>query len=351
MLKKLTALFLSVVLLSMFVVPSLALSLDDGMDALREQFVYGEGPVEGDYSIDYRYFSPVVDDNDTTKYPLVIWLHGMGDGAEDGTQISRSNIAAWTSDEFQARFQPAGGAFIFAARSREEDGITWEDSMIEPLRAAIDEFIAANKDNIDVTRIYIGGYSMGGKMTLKMAIAYPEMFAAAFPICPAWAPDDYLTMNLNVMPVWIVSSNRDPLVNYDLAVKPTFDKIVANSNIPGDCRLSTVGAVCYPDGSACSSAHHTWFAVNNDMFTYDGGAYYNMKTMDGNGNLVELQYPNGMISWLSSYTSEYDGQPLEGTGNLTPDDSTNNIVSNNVDIFAVIEMIFKFLLRLLGANI
>ncbi len=350
LLKKFTAFCLSVVLLLGFSAPAFALSMDDGMDALKEQFVFGEGPVVGEYSIDYRYFSPVKE-NDTTKYPLVIWLHGMGDGASDGTQVNKSNIAAWTSDEFQARFQPAGGAFIFAARSREENGITWEDSMIEPLRAAIDEFIAENRENIDVTRIYIGGYSMGGKMTLKMAIAYPEMFAAAFPICPAWAPDDYLTMNLNVMPVWIVSSNRDPLVNYDLAVKPTFDRIVANSNIPGDCRLSTVGAVCYPDGSACSSAHHTWFAVNNDMFTYDGGKYYNMKTMDGNGNLVELEYPDGMISWLSSYTSEYDGTPIEGTGNLTPEDSTDNIVSNNMNIFSIIEMIFKFILRLFGANI
>lgn len=348
--KKIIALLLSAILLFGLSVPSFALSMDDGMDALKEQFVFGEGPVEGKYSVDYRYFSPVKE-NDSTKYPLVIWLHGMGDGAEDGTQVYRSNIAAWTSDEFRARFKPAGGAFIFAARSREENDITWEDSMIEPLRAAIDEFIAENRANIDVTRIYIGGYSMGGKMTLKMAIAYPEMFAAAFPICPAWAPDSYLTANLSIMPVWITSSDRDPLVNYDMAVKPTWSRIIENSNVPEACRLSTVGAVCYPDGTATSSAHHTWFAVNNDMFTYDNGSYYNMKTIDGNGNTVKLTYPDGMISWLSSYTSEYDGEPIDGTGNLTEEDSTDNFISNSVSIIDILMNLFKLLLRMMGISI
>ena len=348
--KRIVALLLSMVLLFGLSVPAFALSLDDGMDALKGQFVFGEGPVEGRYSIDYRYFSPVKD-GDTTKYPLVIWLHGMGDGAEDGTQVYKSNIAAWASDEFQARFQPAGGAFIFAARSREEYNITWEDSMIEPLRAAIDEFIADNRDNIDVTRIYIGGYSMGGKMTLKMAVAYPEMFAAAFPICPAWSPDEYLTAHLSVMPVWIVSSDRDPLVNYDMAVRPAWSRIIANSNVPGDCRLSTVGAVCYPDGTPTSSAHHTWFAVNNDMFTYDNGDYYNMKTIDGNGKTVKLTYPDGMISWLSRYTSEYDGTPIEGTGNLTDEDSTNNFISNTVSVTTIVLNIFKLILRIFGISL
>mgnify|MGYP002508254151 CR=1 FL=1 len=128
-------------------------------------------------------------EGDTAKYPLVVWLHGMGDGFAEGKLLESTNISYWTSDEFQSRFGQAGGAFILAARSREEDNIFWSNEMIEPLRAAIDEFIAQNKENIDLTRIYVGGYSMGGKMTLKIAVAYPDMFAAIFPVCPAWVPD------------------------------------------------------------------------------------------------------------------------------------------------------------------
>jgi len=222
--KKITAIILSLTLFFSFIVSSNALSIEGGIDLLKNEFVADEGPIVNGYSVDYSYFSPVKE-NDATKYPLVVWLHGMGDGAEPGLQVKKSNIAYWASDEFQARFDPAGGAFILAARSREEDNIFWGNQMIEPLRAAIDEFIAENKNNIDLSRIYVGGYSMGGKMTLKMAVAYPEMFAAAFPICPAWSPSEELCEKIADMPIWITSSTRDPLVNYYLAVSPTFERI------------------------------------------------------------------------------------------------------------------------------
>ena len=323
-----------------------AVSFDSGIEALRAEFIAGEGPVEGDYSIDYSYFSPVKE-NDTTKYPLVIWLHGMGDGSEVGRPVQRSNVAYWASDEFQARFKPAGGAFILAARSREEDGHFWSDDMLEPLRAAIDDFIAKNKENVDLTRIYVGGYSMGGKMTLKMAVAYSDMFAAAFPICPAWSPSEELCKNIADVPVWLTSSKRDPLVNYFMAVTPTWEKIVATSNNPEDCRFSTLTKVCYEDGTKTASSHHAWYAINHDMFSAENGAYPYMSIVDGNGNTVELTHPDGMISWLTSHTSDYDGTPIEGKGNIKPGDSTENLIEFD-GIIGFFKLLFRALFMALG---
>ena len=344
--KKFTAILLSLVLFFTFIASSNALSIEGGIEPLKSEFIADEGPVVNGYSVDYSYFSPVKE-NDATKYPLVVWLHGMGDGAEPGLQVKKSNIAYWASDEFQSRFKPAGGAFILAARSREEDNIFWGNQMIEPLRAAIDEFIAENKNNIDLSRIYVGGYSMGGKMTLKMAVAYPEMFAAAFPICPAWSPSEELCEKISDMPVWITSSTRDPLVNYYLAVSPTFERITAASNVAEDCRLSTLTKVCYEDGKGTSSSHHAWFAVNHDMFTYLNGDYYNMSTENGLGEEVKLEYPNGMISWLTSHTSDYDGAPATGTGNLTPDTQTDNLIHCD-GIIGFFELIFDAVLKILN---
>lgn len=310
-----------------------AVSLESGIEALQEQFLPAEGPVIGEHSIDYRYFSPVKE-NDSAKYPLVIWLHGMGDGAEEGAQVKKSNIAYWTSEEFQARFEPAGGAFILAARSREENGMFWSEDLIEPLRAAIDDFIAENKENIDLSRIYIGGYSMGGKMTLNMAVAYPEMFAAIFPICPAWAIPESMVSYLADTPVWLVSGTGDPLVNYHFCVTPTWNKITENSNVAEECRFSTLSRVCYPDGSRTSSSHHAWFAVNYDLFSIENGDYPYMTTVDGEGMPVTLEYPDGMISWLSAHTSDYDGSPCEGKGNLEGVENAGNMFSpENVRYF------------------
>ncbi|MBO5410152.1 MAG: hypothetical protein J6A60_02715 [Clostridia bacterium] len=331
--KKLICIILALAITAALPFSAFALTLDSGIEALKAEFVQAEGPVAGGYSVDYSYFSPVKE-NDTVKYPLVIWFHGMGDGSEPGAPVKKSNVAYWASDEFQARFDPAGGAFILAMRSREENGIYWGDAMLEPVRAAVDEFIAANKANIDLSRIYAGGYSMGGKMTLKTAVAYPEMFAAIFPICPAWSPSTDLTALIADIPVWLISGKSDPLVNYHLSVTPTWEKIIEESNVAGECRFSSLAKVCYPDGSRTSSSHHAWFAVNYDLFSIENGDYPHMSTVDGNGNSVELVYPEGMIAWLSAHTSDYDGVPGNGKGNITDDMETENLFpAENITYF------------------
>lgn len=48
--------------------------------------------------------------------------------------------------------------------------------------ALIQEYVAKNPD-IDPNRIYIGGASNGGYMTMLMIRDYPNYFAAAFPVC------------------------------------------------------------------------------------------------------------------------------------------------------------------------
>ena len=298
------------------------LTLADGIEELREQFVYGEGPETNGYTIDYRYYSPVKE-NDDTKYPIVIWLHGMSEGGYEGKQVINNDIGYWTSAEFQSRFTGAEGAFIFVPRSLEEKGIFWDDSLIFPLRAAIDDFIAENAENVDISRIYIGGFSMGGKMTLKMAIAYPEMFAAAFPICPAWSPSTEMAAFMSDIPVWLTSGKNDPIVNYNSSVVPAWNNIIATNNNPELCRFSTLSTVRYADGKKTVSSHHAWFAVNYDMFSTENGDYPDMSTVNGLGENVVLTYPNGMISWLSQFTSDYDGTPATDSGNIHVDEKSS----------------------------
>ena len=289
-------------------------AISDTAKELNARFKFGQGPETNGYTIDYRYYSPVKK-NDTTKYPLVIWLHGMFNGKSDGEQLNYSNISYWASKDYQKRFKGSKGAFIMVPRSLEEDGIYWSDDLIYPLRRAIDKFIAKNKDHIDTKRIYIGGYSMGGKMTLKMAVAYPEMFAAIFPVCPAWVPTEKAAEQLKNTPMWLTSGVPDPLANYFAFVTPTWNNIVKSSNRPEDLRFTSLKMVCYEDGNPCSSAHESWYAVNSDMFSAEKGAYPYMTTIDGNGEKVELTYPKGMISWLSGYKSKFKGTAAKNSGN------------------------------------
>ena len=52
------------------------------------------------------------------------------------------------------------------------------------------------------------------------------------------------------------------------------------------------------------------------MFSSDNGKYPFMNTIDGTGNKVTLTFPDGMISWLSGFTSDYNGSVATDSGNL-----------------------------------
>lgn len=184
---------------------------------------------------------------------------------------------------------------------------------------------------------------MGGKMTLKMAVAYPDMFAAIFPICPAWAPTAEQTALIADIPVWLTSGKTDPLINYQTSIIPTWEKIVENSNVKADCRLSTLNKVKYADGTNTSSGHHAWFAINNDMFSAENGDYPEMSTINGLNETVVLTYPEGMISWLSQFSSDFDGTPAKDSGNITVTEETHNLFSIEtiVEFFRTVMDFFK----------
>ncbi len=318
---------------------------------LIDRFVGGKGPETNGYQLDYKYYSPVEKKSDKTKYPLVIFLHGMGEGKYDGDQIFENPIAYWASDEFQARFSGTKGAYVLCPRSLEEKGLFWDYVLVEPLRATIDDFIAQNKKNIDTTRIYIGGFSMGGKMTLKMCVAYTDMFAAAFPICPAWIPfpDDSVFKNLADLPIWMTSSKNDPAVNYYLVASHFWNLIKENANDKTKVRFSTLDRAVFPDGKSAINGLFSWLAVEHDMFSEENGDYPGMKTVDGNGDAVTLSYPNGMISWLSQFKSGYDGTPIEGTGNLEITEQQESPLFSLDTIIQVLKELMVFIQQLYDA--
>ena len=301
--KKIISMLLALIFIVSIPMSVSAVSLSNGTAALKNQFIFGEGPKADGYSVDYRYFSPV-NNGGYGKYPLVIWLHGLNNGKYDGNQVT--DLINWSSEEFQKRFTPVGGAFILAPRAREELGMSWNDKeMLPALKAAIDSFIEKNKSSIDLNRIYIGGFSMGGMMALEVLTQYPEMFAAAFPYCPATYITKSMAKKFKDVPVWITSCSQDPTVDYDFLILNTWENITKTSSVRSDCRLSTLTKACYPDGSAASSNHYAWFSVRYDMFSQSGGSYPYMSTVDGNGKKVTLTHPNGMISWLSAQRSDY----------------------------------------------
>ena len=92
------------------------------------------------------------------------------------------------------------------------------------------EIIEKNAYGIDTDRIYIGGDSNGGFMTMRMILDYPEFFAAAFPICEALLDariSDEDIRNIRDLPIWFTHAKDDPVVPPKKYVVPTYERLIA----------------------------------------------------------------------------------------------------------------------------
>lgn len=199
-----------------------------GVREVVDNFSTGKDSYDG-VTLTYADYTPA---KDNKKNPLIIWLHGMGEGGTDPTiAISGNKAANFASEDIQSYF---GGAYVLAPQTPTYwmDGFTgfgdgtskYKNALMELIKAYVDK----NKD-IDPNRIYIGGDSNGGYMTMLMIRDYPEYFAAAFPTCEA-LKDTLITdkeiQSLKSLPIWFVAANTDKVVPPSEYVVPTYNRLV-----------------------------------------------------------------------------------------------------------------------------
>lgn len=298
-----------------------ALPASAGINALRNEFVGDVAPKADGYALDYEYYSPV-GKNDDGKYPLVIFLHGIGHGDYVGSQVDDSDFPYWASSELQSRFTE-GGAFILLPRAPEHNLVYWSKSLIPALRAVIDDMIDKHGDNIDTTKIFIGGSSAGGEMTWDMIIAFPEYFAGAFPMAATGTVSAQDTQKCADVAIWMIASTKDPVISYVATTTPLWNNVCKYNNNPGNCRLSSIGKVREPAGGSASDNHHMAKVVTYDFHMLDESTYPDVTHIDGAGNEIKLNSPNGIIYWMNTVSSSYSGENGDGSGNINVSGLTN----------------------------
>lgn len=227
----------------------------------------------GRLSYGYASYEP----KDTEKHPLIIWLHGMGEGGTDSPSIpiSANKADMFADDSLQSHF---GGAYVLVPQARTYwmhgfkdfgDGTSiYEDSLKKLIDAYADEH-----PNVDKSRIYIGGDSNGGYMTMLMIRDYPEYFAAAFPTCEGLADNlisDADIESFKKTPIWFTAAKTDTTLPPKDYVVPTFNRLQAAGaeNVHFsffDNVVDQTGLYKKADGSAYEyPGHWSWIYVYND---------------------------------------------------------------------------------------
>ncbi|MBI1807344.1 MAG: dienelactone hydrolase family protein [Ignavibacteria bacterium] len=152
----------------------------------------------------YRLFIPRSYDQ-RQRYPLVLWLHGArGRGKDNISNISGGNSPGthvWIRTENQAKHP----CFVVAPQC--PDGEFWDDDRLDRVVALLKELQTLHP--IDSLRFYVAGQSMGGIGTWRMIARYPDVFAAALPLCGEG--DTSTAKRIAAIPIWAFHGDSDEI--------------------------------------------------------------------------------------------------------------------------------------------
>lgn len=152
------------------------------------------------------------------KYPLVLFLHGAGErGSNNEAQLVHGSTL-FTKKESRAKYPayvifpqcPNGKRWVEVDWSAKKSHVSPKEPS-EPMRLTklmLEQFM---KDNpVDADRIYVMGLSMGGFGTWDFAQRYPQVVAAAAPICGG--ADNATAKKIAHIPIWTFHGSADTAV-------------------------------------------------------------------------------------------------------------------------------------------
>lgn len=232
----------------------------------------------------YASFTP---ESQAEKSPLIIWLHGGGEGGSDPSIPLIANRAAnYASGEIQSIF---GGAYVLVpqcpgAWMHNSEGVTThgreDDIYNKGLMELIRDFVTSNP-KVDQDRIYIGGCSNGGYMALKLILLHPDYFSAGFISALAYQ-SEYITdaqiNEISNIPIWFIHSKDDQTTIPEKTVIPVYNRLISEG---------------------ASNVHFTFYDHVTDLSGFYGGDNY---------------WYNGHWSWIYSHANDakmdFDGDPV-----------------------------------------
>ena len=190
-------------------------------------------------------------DSTTKKYPLLVFLHGVGELGNGTTDLSRllGNAVPKLLNQktFPAQFTVNGANYSFIVINPQFN----EWPLAADVNAMIDYAVANYR--VDESRIYVAGLSMGGGNTWDYAVAYPDRVAAVVPVCGAsWhSVEQMSSVAKSNLPVWAFHNNDDDIV----AVSTTIGNVDnINSYKPAILARKTIWA---------SGGHDAWSKATN----------------------------------------------------------------------------------------
>jgi len=183
-------------------------------NTFSQQVAKGLTGANGQY-IGFYEFKPYDYNSTTKKYPLIIFLHGVGERGNGTTELPRVLVNA------VPRYCANGATMTFTVAGKTESFMVLSPQLSAAygdwMDFYTDEMMNYAKQNlrVDTNRIYLCGLSLGGGGVWKYVIASSpaaKQFAAIAPCCGACQFGNYCNITQNRVGVWAFHAIDDGTV-------------------------------------------------------------------------------------------------------------------------------------------
>ncbi len=158
------------------------------------------------------------------KFPLVLFLHGAGERGNDNQKQLTHGANMFENPAVREEYPayvifpqcPAEGYWIRPSRGTLNSPSTHLShrpyTPVDDVKQLVDYYLANYP--IDTDRVYVIGLSMGGMGTYQITSKYPDLFAAAVPICGQMEHPEEL-VHAKDIPFRIFHGDSDQVVPID----------------------------------------------------------------------------------------------------------------------------------------
>ncbi|WP_124067320.1 prolyl oligopeptidase family serine peptidase [Clostridium sp. E02] len=164
-----------------------ALDFDKSTDSTvqtktADDFIKGKFTGSNGIELPYWLYMP----ENASNLPLMLWEHGGGEvlstSFEGANIMNNRGAVTWIENGYDT------AVLSFQFPENYEFGISENPEQLKMMQDYNDVIYECIQDlikkgQIDASRVYISGASSGGGATLRFLMQYPDLFAAAFPIC------------------------------------------------------------------------------------------------------------------------------------------------------------------------
>ncbi len=203
-------------------------------------------------SLPYRLIKPLNYDP-SKKYPIVLYLHGLGERGNDNRESLRNFIWYFNTPKVRADYP----CFILIPQHAYKDSTFLGNERKEhtrTMKAVLDVMKKVEKENsIDGSRRYIVGISSGGWATWETIIKFPKTFAAAVPISAykrfnEWNEKDRLKEinTIKNFPIWAFHGSDDEWIPAMYA-RLTVSTLKSGGGVPKYTEFKGVGHICWDE--------------------------------------------------------------------------------------------------------